>query len=71
MPITAPHPGLGEPALEEALSWLLRLREDLSLETVEAFAAWCAASPSAGEAWDEALRLWTLAGVALAVEPAG
>jgi hypothetical protein len=61
--------GLGDGVLDQASAWLFRLREDLSLETVQAFEAWRSGSPGAAAAWDEVSRLWTLAGVALVVGP--
>lgn len=60
---------LGSAWLDEASAWALRLREDLGGETVAAFEAWRTSSPAAAVAWREVSRLWTLAGVALAVEP--
>lgn len=61
---------LGSGWLDEAFAWALRLRENLSAETVASFDAWLTSSPAAAEAWREVSRLWTLAGVALAIEPA-
>lgn len=60
--------GFGDEFLDQAAAWLLRLREDLSLEAVQAFEAWRGASPAAAAAWEEASRLWTLAGVALVLD---
>jgi ferric-dicitrate binding protein FerR (iron transport regulator) len=57
----------GEEAFEAAFEWLLRLRDDLSPETVAAFDAWRSASPAAAAAWGEVSALWTLTGVALVV----
>jgi ferric-dicitrate binding protein FerR (iron transport regulator) len=54
-------------AFEAAFEWLLRLRDDLSPETVAAFDAWRTDSPLAAAAWEEASALWTLAGVTLVV----
>lgn len=62
---------LGSGWLDEAFAWALCLREDLSAETVAAFDAWLGSGPAAAEAWREVIRLWTLAGVTLAIEPAG
>jgi len=59
--------GFGDEHLDQASAWLFRLREDLSLEAVQAFEAWRTASPAAAGAWEEVSRLWTLAGVALVV----
>ena len=61
---------LGNGWLDEAFAWALRLREDLSPETVAKFEAWRSAAPEADAAWREVTRLWTLAGVALAAGPA-
>jgi len=61
---------LGNGWLDEAFAWALCLREDLSAETVASFDAWLTSAPAAAEAWREVSRLWTLAGVALATEPA-
>lgn len=60
---------VGSAWLDEASVWALRLREDLGADTVAAFEAWRTSSPAAGAAWREVSRLWTLAGVALAVQP--
>lgn len=59
--------GVSAGAFATALEWHLRLREDLSPETVAAFDAWRTASPLAAAAWEEVSALWTLAGVALVV----
>lgn len=59
---------LGSAWLDEASAWILRLREDVGAETVAAFEAWRTSSPAAAAAWREVSRLWTLAGVALALE---
>jgi transmembrane sensor len=59
-------------AAEEALDWLIRLREDPEDAAVRAtFAAWLAEGEVHARAWREAGRVWELAGEALAlrVEP--
>lgn len=59
-----PEPGdKSDPQLEEAMDWLLRLRDSPSEPRIaEAFEAWIAQSDRHRLAWERALRTWRLMG---------
>ena len=46
-----------DPAVDEALDWYLRLGDDHSADTLQAFEAWCSGNAAGAAAFDELARL--------------
>lgn len=55
------------PLIEDALHWLVVLREDATPQTQAAFQAWLASGPEQQAAWRRAQHVWARAGI---LEPA-
>lgn len=57
-----------DPLVEEAIDWLLRLKDNpCDTEASRQFEAWCASSPAHARAWEKAVKVWQLMGEVLPV----